>query len=243
MAQQAQTAQVGTEGFAKAKQMFTATNPVACASVATINHQEVDVRTLLALLDNGPQLDGQFFSGQFFSEQLLLSERLPRRRVRAGQQLIKAREAAKAIYIVRTGAFKAETLDLNGVAQIVGFPMRGDLLGADGLSDGQYCADVYALEESDVIVLTLSRLSELAAQYPGFERIIYRCMARTLVREQNQVWALGSQCASARLAQFFKQLSEHYAQAGYSPVEFVLRMSRAELASYLGLTVETSAEP
>jgi CRP/FNR family transcriptional regulator, anaerobic regulatory protein len=210
------------------------THPVSSAPMEAIHHQEVEMRTLLALLGgNGSQLSSQFLSSQ------LLSERLPRRRVRAGQQLIKDREAAKAIYIVRTGAFKAETLDQNGVSQIVGFPMRGDLLGADGLSDGQYCANVYALEDSDVIVLTLSRLAELAAHYPGFEHIIYRCMARTLVREQSQVWALGSQCASARLAQFFKQLSEHYAQAGFSPVEFVLRMNRTELANYLGLTVET----
>ncbi len=223
-----------------------ASNAVASSDMQVLPHQEVDMRTLFVLL--GVNVATAGFAHAFndsgiaktrWNNAALLAERLPRRRVRAGQQLIKDRESAKAIYVVRTGAFKAETLDPQGVSQIVGFPMRGDLLGADGFSDGYFCANVYALEDSDVIVLTLNRLAELAASYPGFEQIVYRCMARALVREQSQVWALGSQCASARLAQFFKQLSEHYAQAGYSATEFVLRMTRTELANYLGLTVET----
>jgi CRP/FNR family transcriptional regulator, anaerobic regulatory protein len=222
---------------------FTSSVPSELAS-----HHEVEMRAMLEILGMdlhqlintpGAAGPGTMLHSQHARSAQLLSERLPRRRVRAGQQLIQDRESLKAIYIVRTGSFKTETLDQNGVSQIVGFPMRGDLLGADGLGDGQFCANVYALEDSDVIVLTISRLAELAASYPGFEQVIYRCIARALVREQSQVWALGSQCASARLAQFFKQLSQHYAKAGYSPNAFVLRMTRTELANYLGLTVET----
>jgi CRP/FNR family transcriptional regulator, anaerobic regulatory protein len=64
-------------------------------------------------------------------------------------------------------------------------------------------------------------------------------MARALVHEQNQVWALGSQCASARLAQFVLRLSAHHAAAGFSQRRFLLRMTRTDLANFLGLTVET----
>jgi CRP/FNR family transcriptional regulator, anaerobic regulatory protein len=230
----------------QANAQFVNSTPSAPTELAS--HQEVEMRAMLEILGidlhqlinaHGAAGPGTVPHSERARSAQLLAERLPRRRVRAGQQLIKDRESLKAIYIVRTGAFKAETLDQNGVSQIVGFPMRGDLLGADGLGDGQFCANVYALEDSDVIVLAISRLAELAANYPGFEQVIYRCIARALVREQSQVWALGSQCASARLAQFFKQLSQHYAKAGYSPNEFVLRMTRTELANYLGLTVET----
>jgi CRP/FNR family transcriptional regulator, anaerobic regulatory protein len=168
-----------------------------------------------------------------------LAELLPRRRIRAGQALIVDREAAKALYVVRTGALKSVALDTEGVSQIVGFPMRGDLVGADGLSDGKFSTSVYALEDSEVIVLSMHRLAELSARYPGFEQLVYRCMARALVREQDQVWALGSQCASARLAQFLLRLSAHHAAAGFSSKRFVLRMTRTDLANFLGLTVET----
>ncbi len=168
-----------------------------------------------------------------------LNETLPRRKVCAGQQLIVDREAAKALYVVRTGAFKTVALDTEGVSQIVGFPMRSDLIGADGLSDGKFSTSVYALEDSEVIVLSMHRLAELSTHYQGFEQLIYRCMARALVHEQNQVWALGSQCASARLAQFLIRLSTHYAHTGFSAKRYLLRMTRTDLANFLGLTVET----
>ena len=100
-------------------------------------------------------------------------------------------------------------------------------------------ANVYALEDSDVIVLTLAKLAELSRAYPGFERIVFRGMAKSLVREQNQLWALGSQCATARLAQFLLQTAAFYAQAGYATNEFLLRMTRTDIASYLSLTIET----
>ncbi len=50
---------------------------------------------------------------------------------------------------------------------------------------------------------------------------------------------LGSLRAEERLAAFLLTLSKRAAQRGYSSTEFVLRMSREELGSYLGLKLET----
>jgi CRP/FNR family transcriptional regulator, anaerobic regulatory protein len=168
-----------------------------------------------------------------------LLEGLPRRRVRAGQPLVVDQESAKAVYLVRTGTFKTIVIDCNGQEQIVGFPMTGDMIGVDAFNDGHHQASVYALEDADVIVLSLVRLAELAKRYPGFEQLVYRSMARALVREQKQVWTLGVQCAHARLAEFLLGLARRYADAGYSGKAFRLRMSRQDMASHLGLTIET----
>ena len=198
----------------------------------------VDVKTMMNTLElTNVGLTPEFAS----SEQILAcwSEPLPRKRIGAGEQLICEAGVAKALYVVRTGSFKSVVLDASGVAQIVGFPMRGELIGTEAFAEGKYSANVYALEDSDVIVLTLSKLTELSRAYPGFEKIIIRAMAKSLVREQNQLWALGSQCATARLAQFLIQLSEFYAQSGYAANEYSLRMTRTDIASYLSLTIET----
>ena len=50
---------------------------------------------------------------------------------------------------------------------------------------------------------------------------------------------LGSMSAEQRLAAFLVNLSQRYSARGYSPTEFVLRMTRAEIGSYLGLKLET----
>jgi CRP/FNR family transcriptional regulator len=50
---------------------------------------------------------------------------------------------------------------------------------------------------------------------------------------------LGSMRAEQRLAVFLLNLSQRYDQRGYSPTEIVLRMTREEIGSYLGLKLET----
>jgi CRP/FNR family transcriptional regulator len=50
---------------------------------------------------------------------------------------------------------------------------------------------------------------------------------------------LGSMSAKERLAAFLVNLSQRYRARGYSPTEFVLRMTREEIGSYLGLKFET----
>jgi len=45
--------------------------------------------------------------------------------------------------------------------------------------------------------------------------------------------------ARERLAAFLLDLSRRYQLRGYSSTEFVLRLTRHEIGSYLGLTLET----
>ena len=42
-----------------------------------------------------------------------------------------------------------------------------------------------------------------------------------------------------RLAAFLLNLSQRFAARGYSPTEFILRMTRRDIGSYLGLKLET----
>jgi len=50
---------------------------------------------------------------------------------------------------------------------------------------------------------------------------------------------LGSMRAEERLATFLLDLAARYRRRGYSSTEFVLRMTREEIGSFLGLKLET----
>ncbi len=50
---------------------------------------------------------------------------------------------------------------------------------------------------------------------------------------------LGTMRAEERLATFLLNLSQRFVARGFSQVEFHLRMTREEIASYLGLKLET----
>jgi CRP/FNR family transcriptional regulator len=69
--------------------------------------------------------------------------------------------------------------------------------------------------------------------------MMYSLISRELMREQSMVSMLGSLSAEARVARFLVSQSDHFACMGYSSKLFNLRMTRHDIGSYLGLTLET----
>ncbi|HET6802122.1 MAG TPA: helix-turn-helix domain-containing protein, partial [Casimicrobiaceae bacterium] len=68
---------------------------------------------------------------------------------------------------------------------------------------------------------------------------LYRLLSTAIVRERSATTMLGTMRAEQRLARFLLDLSNRYQARGYSSTEFVLRMTREEIGSHLGLKLET----
>ena len=96
-----------------------------------------------------------------------------------------------------------------------------------------------ALEDAEVCAIPYANLSELAVGNPNLQHIVSRLMSREIVREHSLMMLLGSMNAEERLAAFLLNISQRMKARGYSPTEFHLRMSRAEIGSYLGMKLET----
>lgn len=166
-------------------------------------------------------------------------ERFLRRRVKAGHPLFTEGEHMDSIYVVYTGFLKTLLTDSDGNEQVLGFPMRGDLLGVDGLYKGAYVSRVVALSDADVVVIPWRRLTTLSRNHPELENLTYSVLSRELVNDHLLLGVLGTLGAEARVARFLARLSDRYREMGFSPRRFLLRMSRQEIGSYLGLTLET----
>ena len=83
-------------------------------------------------------------------------------------------------------------------------------------------------------IIPYARLEE-----PGLQRQLQKVMSRELVRDQGVMMLLGTMRAEERLAAFLLNLSQRFVARGFSPNEFHLRMTRDEIGSYLGLSLET----
>jgi CRP/FNR family transcriptional regulator, anaerobic regulatory protein len=165
--------------------------------------------------------------------------RFARRRVKEGQHLYREGEKFQFIYAVRSGTFKSSLMLKDGREQVTGFQMAGELLGLDGLASGQHASSAIALEDAEICAIPYAHLSELAAGSTELQHVISRLMSREIVREHSLMMLLGSMNAEERLAAFLLNLSQRMKARGYSPSEFHLRMSRAEIGSYLGMKLET----
>lgn len=119
------------------------------------------------------------------------------------------------------------------------FYMSGDIIGFDGLANNVYASDVVALEDTEVCVLSYKRLHEVSSAAPKLAEHFERLLSREIIRQNGVLLLLGSMHAEQRIAAFLLNLSQRFEQRGYSRSEFVLRMTRAEIGSYLGLKLET----
>jgi len=162
-----------------------------------------------------------------------------RRRVKAGQTVYREGDKFQYIYAVRIGTLKSSLMLSDGREQVSGFQVAGELVGLDGVAQGEHASATMALEDSELCAIPYASLSDLAAGNTGMQHVISRLMSREILREHSLMMLLGSMNAEERLAAFLLNLSERYAERGYSEREFHLRMSRAEIGSYLGMKLET----
>jgi len=162
-----------------------------------------------------------------------------RRRIKRGEPLFRAGDRFDAVYPIRLGFFKTRVTSDDGREQVTGFPMPGDILGFDAISGEQFQCDAIALEDAEVCVVSFEKLEALTREFNGLQRQLHRVLSREIVRDQGVMMLLGTMRAEQRIATFLLNLSQRFAQRGFSAREFILRMTREEIGNYLGLKLET----
>jgi CRP/FNR family transcriptional regulator, anaerobic regulatory protein len=162
-----------------------------------------------------------------------------RRSVPRGGYLFRNGESFEALYAVRTGFFKTRVGSEDGRDQVTGFQMAGELLGLDGISSDRHHCDAVALEDSSVCVIHYAQLEELSREFSVLQHSFHKIMSREIVRDHGVMLLLGNMRAEERLAAFLLNLTQRLQARGFSASSLVLRMTREEIGSYLGLKLET----
>ena len=166
----------------------------------------------------------------------LVTERRPLAR---GETLFQVGDPFNALYAVWQGSFKTCIASRDGRDQISGFQLAGELLGLDGIGSGRHQADAVALEASQVCVIPFHALEALARELQSLQQQLHRIMSREIVRDHGVLLLLGSMHAEERVAAFLLNLTQRLQARGFSASSMILRMTREEIGSYLGLKLET----
>ena len=162
-----------------------------------------------------------------------------RRRLKRGESLYDIGEPFTAIYAVRSGFFKTLLPSQEQRDQITGFQMTGEILGIDGIGSGHHACRAVALEASEVCMMPYGSVEELATNLPNLHSHLNKLMSQRIVQDQATFQLLANLRSESRLAAFLLDLGKRFSHLGYSPNTFVLRMTREEIGSYLGLSLET----
>jgi CRP/FNR family transcriptional regulator, anaerobic regulatory protein len=159
--------------------------------------------------------------------------------VTEGTAIHRAGDPFRSVYFLKSGAAKRMLIQEDGREQILGFPMPGDILGMEAIDGGAHSTTVVALDVCAIVEIPFEAIDALAAENPAVARFLYHRMSAALRDEHGWMAALGLLNADERVAAFLLDLSQRFAARGFSARRFVLRMTRAEIGSFLGLTLET----
>jgi CRP/FNR family transcriptional regulator, anaerobic regulatory protein len=159
--------------------------------------------------------------------------------LRKGDALFRAGDRSNALYALHTGIIKTMTPAANWFEQVTGFHLPGEIIGVEGLGNEAHDGHALALDTADVGVIPISRINERVREDGSLQGKLFGLLASAIVRERSLALMMAVMRAERRVAWFLLDLGERYATCGHSSTEIVLRMSREEIGSYLGLKLET----
>jgi CRP/FNR family transcriptional regulator len=203
----------------------TVSSPLLSAEVRRNNDTKADQRASREVAD---------------TLKLLVDTLAPQRRVvHAGDVLYQAGERFGNLYVMNSGFFKLVTLSPDGREQVVSLKFRGDWLGFDGIAHGTYSCDAVAMDTGDVWVIHYDALLGACFRCPDLLTALHTAMSREIGRDRDSLMSVCTLPADARVAEFLRQWAQSLAQRGLRCDQITLRMTRAEIGNYLGMTLET----
>jgi len=156
-----------------------------------------------------------------------------------GDHLFRTAEPFQNVYTVRSGAIKTYVILQSGEEQVIGFHTPGDIVALDAIESGRYVCNAMVLDTSCVCPLPYEQLCRLTASSPEVQQRLIKKMSRRIVDHEGLLLILGQKTAEQRMAAFLLHHSKRQRRLGLSEVDINLPMSRADIASYLALAVET----
>lgn len=161
------------------------------------------------------------------------------RPLQKGDYLFRAGDAFSSVYAVRSGSIKSLTLSDSGEEQITGFFLPGEVMGLDGIGHSRHTNSAIALETTAVCEIPFEQMTDLSLKLPSLQTHFFQLMSREINHEQQLVTLLSKNTAEERVASLLVSISSRNQRRQLSGTRFRLSMSRADIGSFLGLTVET----
>lgn len=142
-------------------------------------------------------------------------------------------EPCDFFYKVVSGTVRTGKLLSDGRRQIDGFHVAGDIFGLESGDEHRFTAE--AVDDVELVAWRRSSLGRLVASDPRFGERILSSTLTSLDRAHDHMVLLGRKTAMEKVASFLTDLARRTSCGD----RVRLPMQRADIADYLGLTIET----
>jgi CRP/FNR family transcriptional regulator len=162
-----------------------------------------------------------------------------RRLLHEGDRVYQAGERFGNLYVLNAGLLKIVNLTCDGRERVVGLKFRGDWLGFDGIAHRHYACDAVAMDTGEVWVFRYDALLAAGADAPALLTVMHEAMSHEIASDRASLMSLCTLGADARVAEFLRHWAQSLAVRGLRSDQITLRMTRAEIGNYLGMTLES----
>jgi CRP/FNR family transcriptional regulator len=146
-------------------------------------------------------------------------------------------DAATHVYRVESGHVCIYRMVADGRRQVLDFAYPGDLIGLGAGS--RHAANAQATSKTRLHCLPINVLHDIAHQDASLGMRLYDALSQELLAARELLFTVSQRTAAERLAAFLMGLAHRNERRGEPSHELVLPMARADIADYLGLTIET----
>ncbi|MGC1259206.1 MAG: helix-turn-helix domain-containing protein [Jannaschia helgolandensis] len=164
------------------------------------------------------------------------SKPLPQRQFKSGAYLYHEGDDATNVYEVVSGVLRLTRVLENGKRQVIAFGLPGDIVGFPNGTRHHTDCDVLSSAE---IVIYKRRVFEAGESDPETHQRLLRAALREISAMQDHFMMLARKSAMEKVASFLLVLSQRTGAPIGNYATFSLPMSRADIADFLGLTIET----
>jgi CRP/FNR family transcriptional regulator, anaerobic regulatory protein len=161
------------------------------------------------------------------------------RQIKKGASLYHAGSPFESLHVVQSGCLKTTVGIEHGLEQVAGFVVPGEFAGMDGIASGKYQANAVALEDSSVCGISFGQFERFCRKFPVLQRDFHRLLGLEIDRDHKLMLLLGTLHAEERLAYFLLSFSTRFDAGRDLATPFMLPMKHKDIASYLGLKLET----
>lgn len=158
--------------------------------------------------------------------------------IQAGTTVMWQGENPSTVLIIGQGLFKLYRSLSNGTRQITGFLGPGDILCGVQRRHGAYCT-AEAVTEVQACAIPRESFLRLVEAHPDLCFAILVAATDEIEVQSEHITLLGRKRAPERLAAFLLSADLRWRKLGTNRAVVHLPMSRADIADYLGLTIET----
>ncbi len=173
------------------------------------------------------------FDSLTHEEKMEIVEIASSRSFEKGETIYRAGDEGGTLFVLYTGKAKLFRLNASGKEQVLRLVEPGEFIGELSLFSSLPLADnAQALETTTMCVLHGQRLKKLMTKYPSIAFKVMDELSRRLERAENRIEDISLSSVTKRVAGALLELSE-------GKQEFLLSMTKGDLASQLGITQET----